>query len=96
MKGKRLSEAEREKKEKDLKIALGERNRRLEFAENYLENHIYLSTKKLTTLYEGLGQRDGKPSRSNVWHFGAILKGFREKGLIEKYNNRQFKKVGGV
>lgn len=93
MKGKRLSEAEREKKEKDLEIALEERSKRLEFAEDFLERHTYLSTKRMTTIYEGLRKNDGQPSRSNVWHFGAILKGFRERGLIEKYNNSQYKKI---
>lgn len=87
-------EIKKEKKENDLRIALEEGNKRLEFAEDYLKNHTFLSAKRLTVLYEGLGQKDGKPSRSNVWFFGAILRDFREKGLIFKYNGRQYRKAG--
>lgn len=89
-----LRELNKEKKEKELRIALEEGNKRLEFAEDYLKNHTFLSTKKLTTLYEELGKNDGEPSRSNVWHFGAILRSFKEKGLIFKYNGRQYIKAG--
>ncbi|MBA7531392.1 hypothetical protein ES705_23604 [subsurface metagenome] len=88
-----LRDIKKEKKEKELRIALEEGNDRLEFAEEYLKNHTFLSTKRLSILYESLEKNDGKPSRSNVWYFGAILRSFREKGLIEKYNNKQYKKI---
>ena len=67
-------------------------NSELAFAEEWLKTHQYLSSKKLAQQYNKC-KKGEKPSRSSTCVFGQILRRFREKGLVEKWNSYQYKKI---
>lgn len=69
--------------------------KRVEFANDFLKDHTFINSRSLAIAYNN-SHRTERPSPKQVHEFAQILGKFREKGVIEKYNNRQFKKVGGV
>ena len=71
------------------------RSELLEFAEEYLENHTFINSKSLAIAFNN-SSRAEQPPRGQVNRFGQILRTFSDNGLIEKYNNRQYIKIGGV
>ena len=75
------------------KIIAGEKSELMEFAEEYIQSHAYINSRSMAREYEGINNR-GQPSLSLTYRFAQVLRKLIEKGLIEKYNNRQYKKIG--
>ena len=80
---------------KGKRIIIAEKSELLEFAEKYIQNHAYINSRCMAREYENIGNR-GQPSQSLIYRFAQVLKKLIEKGAIKKYNNRQYKRVGGV
>lgn len=77
------------------KRIIAEKSELLKFAEKYIQSHAYINSRNMAREYESVGNR-GQPSQSLTYRFAQVLRKLIEKGLIEKYNNRQYKKIGGV
>lgn len=82
----------KEKKEQLLEIALEERNKLLEFTEKYLEPDNFISSRRLAIAFEGTVMRE-QPTKRLACQFGQILRSFKGKGVLEKYNNQQYRVI---
>lgn len=76
-------------------IITEEKSELLKFAEEYIQKHYYMSSKDLAIAYDNIILTE-QPSRGSIYGFAHILGDLREQGKIEKYNRRQYRRVGGV
>lgn len=73
-------------------IITEEKSELLEFADKYIQSHTYVNSRSMAREYENISNR-GQPSNSSIYGFAQILGKLRKKGVIEKYNNRQYKRI---
>ena len=78
---------------KGKRIIIAEKSELMEFAEKYIQSHTYINSRNMAREYENIGNRE-YPSKSLIYRFAQIIRKLIEKGLIEKYNNKQYKKIG--
>ena len=69
-----------------------DKERLMDFAEKFIEQSTFVSSRRLATAFEGTVMRE-QPTKSLVYQFAQVLRKLIEKGLIEKYNNRQYRVI---
>jgi hypothetical protein len=64
------------------------------FTMDYIQNCTFFNSRDLANVYDnGAIKRGYRPPRGLVCQFGQTLRFLVDKGIVKKYNNRQYVKV---
>ena len=64
----------------------------IDFTEKFIEQSTFVSSRRLAIAFEGTVMRE-QPTRRLVYRFGQVLRHFKDKGILEKYNNQQYRVI---
>lgn len=69
--------------------------KREDFTMDYIKNHTFINSRDLASGYDNTSiGRGHRPPRGLVCQFGATLRLLADKGIVKRYNTRQYIKVG--